>query len=145
MPDQIDAKRLLLDSLNRQKKSLAAAKRLLNHAPTVEAVNAVAVVADDADLYVGTCGSAVNVSVTMRGLAGFRDPRLMLALEQLLDAGFVFDRTKDYPLMMNRDYFAKCGAVSLSLYAYAGASETCQRRVVSKKTVEVEEYEIVCE
>ena len=104
---------------------------------------------------ISVSGSSVYVYVTMSGLDGFKDERLVNAMMGLMLACEDWEmETKDSAEILNRNFkFSKAITredekrfwTHVTIAAYVRSdSPTCQKVVVGQETKVVDKYEIIC-
>lgn len=97
------------------------------------------------DMWLSMWGTNPCVTVSMRGLEGFKSPRLTKVLSLLEDLG-ESQRTEDWAQYLNRDYTYMVGSVKVQICAYVtDDSPTCRRVQVGTEVREVPKYKLECD
>ena len=97
------------------------------------------------DMWLDMWGTDPCVTVSMRGLEGFKSPRLTKVLSLLEDLG-ESQRTEDWAQYLNRDYTYMVGSIKVKVCAYVtDGSQTCRRVQVGTEIREVPKYKLECD
>lgn len=93
----------------------------------------------------------ISVHIVMTSLNGFKDPRLMVPMERILDLSSDWQtETTDYAATLNRDFrFSldlnnKYYTVIFAAYAKTD-NPTCRKVKVGEETQVTDKFEIICE
>jgi len=97
------------------------------------------------DMWLDMWGTDPCVTVSMRGLEGFKSPRLTKVLSLLEDLG-ESQRTEDWAQYLNRDYTYMVGSIKIRVCAYVtNDSPTCRRVQIGTEVREVPKYKLECD
>ena len=97
------------------------------------------------DMWLDMWGTNPCVTVSMRGLEGFKSPRLTKVLSLLEDLGEL-QRTEDWAQYLSRDYTYMVGSVKVQICVYVeNDSPTCRRVQIGTEVREVPKYKIECD
>ena len=137
-----------LDAINDYTKQI----QRLNEARDYPLLSNILEILDSEDrVSVSVTKYGISVHVVMTGLNGFKDPRLMVPMERILDLSDDWQsETTDYAATLNRDFrFSldlsnKYYTVIFAAYAKTD-NPTCRKVKVGEETQVTDKFEIICE
>lgn len=133
-------------------KSYTEQIQRLNEARDDSLLSSILKILDNEDrVNVSVTKYGVSVHIVMTNLNGFKDPRLMLPMERILDLSSNWQtETTDYAATLNRDFrFGldfenKYYTVVFAAYAKTD-NPTCRKVKVGEETQVTDKFEIICE
>ena len=98
---------------------------------------------DDTHVSFSAWYGSPEVHVHLWGLHSFKDERLTMLLERLMD--HAEPDVREYPESLNKDFKFDLGDLKVSVNAYVRSdSTTCRKIQIDTKTVEQPVYKIIC-